>query len=65
MVEEQPAQLLFRETITFDAGEIICYDQGFVELTDETANTLVYRWYFRGSANSVGELGAIGNLTRQ
>jgi hypothetical protein len=65
LVEEQPAQLLFRETITFDAGEIICYDQGFVELTDETANTLVYRWYFRGSANSVGELGAIGNLTRQ
>ncbi|MEJ2612980.1 MAG: hypothetical protein P8179_23705 [Candidatus Thiodiazotropha sp.] len=42
LLEESDAQLTFRETITFGEG---CCDQGIVELTDQSANELVYRWH--------------------
>ncbi|MET0050177.1 MAG: hypothetical protein ABW095_03735 [Candidatus Thiodiazotropha sp.] len=60
LLEETDAQLLFRETITF--GNDICYDQGFVELTDQSQTELVYRWYFDGNGDEKGELHAVGSV---
>ena len=62
LLEESDAQLLFKETITF--GNNFCVDQGFVELTDQSANELVYRYYWPGSGDQLGELGAIGSVTK-
>jgi hypothetical protein len=61
LLEESDAQLLFRETITFGTG---CVDQGFVELTDQSENELVYRYYWPGGGEEMGELGAIGSVTK-
>lgn len=62
LLEESEAQLLFRETITFGIG--ICVDQGFVELTDQSANELVYRYYWPDDSDQSGEVAAIGSVTK-
>lgn len=62
LLNESEAQLIFRETITF--GLPGCVDRGFVELTDQTENTLVYRWYYPNDVDEQGELGAIGSVTK-
>ena len=62
LLEETDAQLVFRETITFGIGG--CVDQGFVELTDQSANELVYRWYYPDNNNGQGILGAVGTVTK-
>lgn len=62
LLEESDAQLLFRETITFGIGT--CVDQGFVELTDQSANELVYRYYWPSGSEQLGELGAVGSVTK-
>ena len=63
LIEETEAQLSFRETITF--GNNICADQGLVELTDQSENELIYRYYFAdGAGGFQDEVSAIGNLTR-
>ena len=63
LIEETEAQLSFRETITF--GNNMCVDQGLVELTDQSENELVYRYYFPdGAGGFQDEVGAIGNLAR-
>ncbi len=62
LLEESDAQLLFRETITY--GLNICIDQGFVELTDQSANELVYRYYFPNGTNEPTDLSAIGSVTK-
>jgi hypothetical protein len=60
LLDESDAQLLFRETITFG----ICYDQGFIELTDQSENELVYRYYWPENGGAMGELGAVGSVTK-
>jgi len=63
LLEETDAQLSFRETITF--GNSGCVDQGRIELTDQSENELVYRYYFSdGTGGFQDDVGAIGNLTR-
>jgi hypothetical protein len=62
LLEESDTQLLFKETITFGTG---CVDQGFVELTDKSSNELTFHYYWPGSDEEMGELGAIGTLTRK
>lgn len=62
LLEESEAQLLFKETITF--GLQTCVNQGFVELTDQSGNELIYRYYWPGIGEQMGELGAIGSVTR-
>lgn len=59
LLEESEAQLLFWEDITYGP----CLD-GYMELTDQSATELVYRWYYPGAGNQIGELGAIGSVTR-
>ena len=61
LLEESEAQLIFRETITFGTG---CVDQGFVELTDQSENELIYRWFYPDANNEKGELGAVGSLIK-
>lgn len=56
------AQLIFREKITFGGG---CVDNGFVELTDQSSNELVYRWYYPDQNNEQGELGAVGSVMKK
>ena len=63
LLEESEARLVFRETITF-ASEIQCVDHGFVELTDQSENELVFRWYYADSNNEQGTLGAIGSVAK-
>lgn len=63
LLEESDAQLLFRETITY--GKFTCVDQGFVELTDQSNTELVYRYYWPGVGDELGELGAVGSVTLQ
>lgn len=62
LLTESDAQLLFREKITYGTS---CFDNGFVELTDQSANELVFRWYFPDLNDEKGDLGAIGSVTRQ
>ncbi|MBV1882982.1 MAG: hypothetical protein KUG82_15190 [Pseudomonadales bacterium] len=62
LLEESEAQLVFRETITF--GISGCVNQGFVELTDQSEDELIYRWYYPGGNNEQGLLGAIGSVTK-
>lgn len=62
LVEESEAQLLFKETLTF--GFHICGDLGFVELTDQSENELVYRYYWPDRNGQKGELGAVGSVTK-
>ena len=59
LLEESEAQLLFWEDITYGG----CLD-GYMELTDQSATELVYRWYYPAANNQKGELGAIGSVTR-
>ncbi|MBL3591736.1 MAG: hypothetical protein JMN24_18440 [gamma proteobacterium endosymbiont of Lamellibrachia anaximandri] len=59
LLEESEAQLLFWEDITYGP----CLD-GYMELTDQSATELVYRWYYPEAGNQIGELGAIGSVTR-
>jgi len=61
LLEESDAQLLFKETITFGSG---CANLGFVELTDQSENELVYRYYWHGNGDEKGELGAVGSVTK-
>ncbi len=60
LMQESDAQLLFRESITFGRG--VCCDQGIVELTDQSANGLVYRWYTDELSDPCDI--AVGSLTR-
>lgn len=63
LLQETEAQLLFKETITF--GLENCVDQGFVELTDQSSNELVYRYYWPGNGgDQLGELAAVGSVTK-
>jgi len=62
LLQETDAQLLFKETLTF--GFSRCVNNGFVELTDKSSNELVYRYYWPGSGDEMGELGAIGSVTK-
>ena len=62
LLQETDAQLLFRESITFGIGA--CVDRGFVELTDQSENELIFRWYYPDSNNGQGTLGAIGSVRR-
>lgn len=67
LLEETDAQLLFREDITYGMltdTECGCIDNGFVELTDQDADSLVYRWYHPDENDEKGELDAIGTVTR-
>ena len=61
LLEDSDAQLLFKETITFGSR---CVDQGFVELTDQSENELVYRYYWPGIGEEMGALGAVGSVTK-
>ncbi|MES9944007.1 MAG: hypothetical protein ABW080_03495 [Candidatus Thiodiazotropha sp.] len=60
LMEESDAQLQFRETITF--GTNVCCDQGIVELTDQSENELVYRW-FTDELSDPCDI-AVGSLTK-
>jgi hypothetical protein len=60
LLEESDAQLQFRETITF--GQNVCCDQGIVELTDQSENELVYKWFTDELSDACGE--AVGSLTK-
>lgn len=62
IVEESDAQILFWEDIT-NEEETCCID-GFVELTDQSIDSLIYRWYFQDEYGGKGELGAVGTVTR-
>ncbi len=62
LVEESEAQLLFKEKITFGNGA--CIDLGFVELTDQSENELVYRWYRSDSNGEKGVLFAVGSVSK-
>jgi len=64
LLEETDAQLLFKETIHVGGGVSGCVDQGFVELTDQSENQLVYRYYWPSGGDEVGSLGAVGTLTK-
>lgn len=66
LLEETDAQLLFRETITSQPENTYCqcYDQGFVELTDNDTSSLIYRWYYPDSNDNKGELGAVGTVSK-
>ncbi len=57
--EEFDSQLLFWEDITYGP----CLD-GYMELTDQSASELIYRWYYPDANSQLGELGAIGSVTR-
>jgi len=61
LLTETDTQLIFREKITFGG----CVDNGFVELTDESSNKLIYRWYYPDANNKQGRLGATGSMTRK
>jgi hypothetical protein len=67
LLVEEDAQLLFREDITYGmltATECGCIDNGFVELTDQNDDSLIYRWYYPDEDSNQGDLGAIGTVTR-
>jgi hypothetical protein len=62
LLEESDAQLVFRETITF--GQNTCCDQGIVELTDQSANELVYRWDADDATVPANCSYAVGSVTK-
>jgi hypothetical protein len=59
--EESDAQLTFRESITFGSG---CCDQGIVELTDQSANELIYRWHADETTMPAGCTIAVGSVRK-
>lgn len=61
LIEETEAQLIFEERITF--GRQTCVNEGIVELTDQSENELVFR-YWEGLDLDFGAPSAVGNLTR-
>lgn len=67
LLEEEDARLLFREDITYGMvtdTECGCCDLGFVELIDQDADSLIYRWYNHDENDNQGELLAIGTVYR-
>ncbi|MEW8374214.1 MAG: hypothetical protein AB2722_09930 [Candidatus Thiodiazotropha sp.] len=62
LLQESDAQLQFRETITFGATH--CCDQGIVELTDQSATELVYRWHADETTVPPNCDIAVGSLTK-
>lgn len=61
LLESSENRLLFREDITFGSG---CVDDGFVELVDETVDTLNFNWYFNQGDLNNNNLGGWGSVTR-
>lgn len=63
LIEETESQLLFQETITFGLSR--CVNLGYVELTDQSANELVYRYYWPTQDDDKRQdLGAVGSVTK-
>jgi hypothetical protein len=62
LLEESDARLQFRETITY--GIDVCCDQGIVELIDQSANELVYRWEADEMTSPVNCSYAVGSVTK-
>lgn len=61
LLESSENRLLFREGITFGSG---CVDDGFVELVDDTIDTLNFNWYFNQGDLDNNDLGGWGSVTR-
>lgn len=59
LLEESDTRLLFWEDITYGP----CLD-GYTELIGQSATELIFRWYYPGNDNRLGELGAIGSVTK-
>ncbi|GLR69442.1 PKD domain-containing protein [Agaribacter marinus] len=63
LIEETESQLLFHETITFGLSR--CVNLGYVELTDQSANELIYRYYWpTNDDDKRQDLGAVGTVTK-